>query len=355
MWDSFTHAFENQRAVVTPPVNIPSDLNDPQSVDAATGNNYWAASLLPDRDDVSEPFSVITIPMYDSLENVRLDTTKKQPLVAVLTFSIFWQQLFQDILPEDDDELYVVFDDACSPSYTFTYRLQGPTATYMGTGDIHPTTSNQHVISAPLLNLIRHDRYSGLPLSTNFCFKTISVYPCKHKSTSGPAIYTSVAALIFFFTSIVFLAFDYSVGRRQRIVIQRALASSAIVSHLFPSERIREELYKQKIESSQNESQTASSKETASSFLQMTPNSTNNLPTPPVAPSTLAESYQHTTVLLADLVGFSSWSSHREPAAIFQVLEAIFSKMDEVASKSNIFKVDAICTCHCRPCFVVSF
>ena len=49
-----------------------------------------------------------------------------------------------------------------------------------------------------------------------------------HK-TSNPVVLATGAACIFVFTSIVFIFYDTLVARRQRIVMNRALQSGAIV------------------------------------------------------------------------------------------------------------------------------
>ena len=70
-----------------------------------------------------------------------------------------------------------------------------------------------------------------------------------HK-TSKPIIMAIVTAAVFVFTSLVFICYDLMVARRQKIVMNRALESGAIVSSLFPQE-VCDKLYeenKQKFE-----------------------------------------------------------------------------------------------------------
>ena len=43
--------------------------------------------------------------------------------------------------------------------------------------------------------------------------------------------------------------------------------------------------------------------------------------------------------MFADLVGFTAWSSVREPAQVFILLEAVYSEFDELAKKRGVFKV----------------
>ena len=45
---------------------------------------------------------------------------------------------------------------------------------------------------------------------------------------------------------------------------------------------------------------------------------------------------------LADLVGFTAWSSVREPSQVFILLETIFRAFDEIAVRRGIFKVETV-------------
>lgn len=54
----------------------------------------------------------------------------------------------------------------------------------------------------------------------------------------------------------------------------------------------------------------------------------------------LAEIYPDTTVLFADVVGFTAWASVREPSQVFELLENVFRNFDEIARKLKVFKVE---------------
>lgn len=45
-----------------------------------------------------------------------------------------------------------------------------------------------------------------------------------------------------------------------------------------------------------------------------------------------------TTILFADIVGFTAWSSVREPSQVFSLLEALFRAFDDCASRRRVFK-----------------
>ena len=52
----------------------------------------------------------------------------------------------------------------------------------------------------------------------------------------------------------------------------------------------------------------------------------------------IADLFPNTTVLVANLVGFTAWSSVREPALVFQLLQTIFYEFDKIAKKRGVFK-----------------
>jgi hypothetical protein len=66
-----------------------------------------------------------------------------------------------------------------------------------------------------------------------------------------PILFTVLAALIFAFTSAVFLVYDRLVEKRQKTVMTTAVHTSAIVSSLFPS-TVRERLFENDNEATGN-------------------------------------------------------------------------------------------------------
>jgi hypothetical protein len=56
----------------------------------------------------------------------------------------------------------------------------------------------------------------------------------------------------------------------------------------------------------------------------------------------IAELFSETTVMFADIAGFTAWSSIREPAQVFTLLESIYSSFDRIAVRRGVFKVETI-------------
>lgn len=44
-------------------------------------------------------------------------------------------------------------------------------------------------------------------------------------------------------------------------------------------------------------------------------------------------------VKFADIAGFTSWSSAREPCQVFVLLETLYQAFDEIAKRRRVFKV----------------
>ena len=56
--------------------------------------------------------------------------------------------------------------------------------------------------------------------------------------------------------------------------------------------------------------------------------------------------YPETTVIFADIVGFTAWSSSRDPIQVFHLLETIYAGFDEIARKHGVFKIETIGDCY---------
>lgn len=60
----------------------------------------------------------------------------------------------------------------------------------------------------------------------------------------------------------------------------------------------------------------------------------------------IAEFFPSVSVMFADLAGFTAWSSSREPAQVFTLLEALYGAMDKAGKRLGVFKVETIGDCY---------
>ena len=50
--------------------------------------------------------------------------------------------------------------------------------------------------------------------------------------------------------------------------------------------------------------------------------------------------------MFADIVGFTAWSSVREPSQVFKLLETLYSAFDAIAHRRRVFKVETVGDCY---------
>ena len=56
----------------------------------------------------------------------------------------------------------------------------------------------------------------------------------------------------------------------------------------------------------------------------------------------IADFFPRCTVLFADIAGFTAWSSTREPAQVFILLQTVYQAFDVLAKRRHVFKVETI-------------
>ena len=57
-----------------------------------------------------------------------------------------------------------------------------------------------------------------------------------------------------------------------------------------------------------------------------------------VGPEPIADLFSCATVMFADIAGFTSWSSNRNPVDVLQLLELLFKKFDIVGLQTGFFQ-----------------
>ena len=64
----------------------------------------------------------------------------------------------------------------------------------------------------------------------------------------------------------------------------------------------------------------------------------------------IADLFPEATIIFADLVGFTAWSSMREPSQVFTLLESIYHEFDNIARRRKVFKVETVGDCYVAVC-----
>lgn len=319
-------------------------------------------------DELAHPQSYILEPIYDSfVEGANVSAF----VVAILP----WNNFFKNIFPENVEGVHVVIDDKCGDIHT--YLLNGPKSTYVGFGDRHDPTYNYLRHSSDFAVDFRFhgshptdgsvtfeganltetgqtyeeafgqtysDRYRDT--SKGHCEYELAVYPSStlqsSYTTNEPVLYCSAVAIIFGFIFVLICIYDRMVLVRQRKLMATAERTKAIVGSLFPAnvqERLLGNVDKKEFEKTKakpfnfdgNKSKVSDESEGGTFAFDSKP---------------IADFFPNTTIMFADLAGFTAWSSTREPAHVFSLLETIYRRFDEIARSKGVFKVETVGDCY---------
>lgn len=117
-------------------------------------------------------------------------------------------------------------------------------------------------------------------------------------------------------------------------IVKKAAAEHSIVTDLYPK-NVRDRLIRQ------STNKTAVTTEDHNDWPM--PQKTDGIEDDDVP---IADEYPNTTIMFADMAGFTSWSSNREPKTVFKLLETLYGAFDAIANQKNVFKVETIGDCY---------
>lgn len=145
--------------------------------------------------------------------------------------------------------------------------------------------------------------------------------------------YTAVLTTMLVLIGANFFFYDQSVRRRTDLIIANAARANAVVTNMFPGQ-FRDEVLREQEEEKENQQDAHNTSGKMKRFLTNDENGHNFLSKP------LADLYLETTIIFADIVGFTPWSSARSPEMVFMLLENVYSAFDAIASRRGIYKVE---------------
>ena len=302
----------------------------------------WATRHSSPDVNPREPIIRTLYPILDTATGAITLNRNNSKVVGIIAASFYWRSYLENILPNGENGLVVVFANACNQS--FTYQINGHEAQWLGTGDLHDHQFDDmgKTLTFEEIGLITNSSvrtYGGLPIDLDYCAYTVSTYPSQFMKdtyhTNEPVFYTMIAVGIFVFTALVFIGYDKLVSMRQKKVMSTAVQSTTIVSSLFPS-NVRDRLMEGNIDAKPVNKVTGSMFQPTKSRLRTFLNdgdSSNDM-------KPIADLFTDTTVLFADIAGFTAWSSVREPTQVFTLLENIYLAFDSIASRRGVFKVE---------------
>ena len=321
----------------------------------------------------SKTRGVLYFPVFDAFVNGKV--------VGAISAEFNWEDNFRYILPAHSKGIICVLENTCGQQ--FTYMIEGEDAVFLGTGDLHnakyddmeeSTTYIEFLQTYDVATLYTKEvvdssgfaqgkRNRRLDENGNGCLYSLHLYPSAEFEslyvTRQPVHFALFVMLIFAFTCIVFIAYDCLVERRQREVTATAARANAIVDSFFPAV-VRERVFQtneKNVSTDETSSRQMSSgsvkgdtpKKRLASFLRRHKSSESSAmmdsKMDPMA-DPIADLFPDTTIMFADIAGFTAWSSEREPAQVFQLLESVYYSFDTVARQMKVFKLETIGDCY---------
>ncbi|KAL7570689.1 hypothetical protein ACA910_017813 [Epithemia clementina (nom. ined.)] len=284
----------------------------------------------------------------------RLDPSAGVEVGGILAGLFGFDAFLVNILPNGIRGINVVIRNSCNDAYT--YELHGNEATFVGQGDLSDPTYSY------LKREIDVDEHFGLndpdPNTAGSCSYVFQVTPTslyiQDNASNSALIVSFVIASIFILTGMTFITYDTQVQRRNQIMVHSAARSHKVVASMFPY-TVRDRLL--------DADEFKSGTEVLSSLQPTKSQLKRYLLTQTVAAygkvivqdtvltsKPLADLFTDTTVMFADIAGFSEWSSVREPAQMFTLLETIYRAFDTIAKKRKVFKVETVGDCYVAVC-----
>ena len=190
------------------------------------------------------PASDLYFPIFDRSPGNK----NEQKVAAILTAYIYWQVYFEEVLPPTTELVVFVLENICGnveEKQMFTYRIEGETAVYIGSGDLHDPQFDylEATTGYPAFLANKNDPED---LKDGQCMYNVRVYPSAEMKdafyTNEPLYFLLIILATFAITSLIFLFYDYTVERRQKIVLTKAIKSTKVVQEMFP-ENVRDRLF----------------------------------------------------------------------------------------------------------------
>jgi hypothetical protein len=207
---------------------------------------FWKGALTPSSSsdfETQQPFSMFLQPIFAEIavqtstvvtsDGQQREVTTTQPaLVGVLQGVVPWQVYMERAVANPDIRgINVVLDwipdDACAglstpqPTddqihHTFTYRVDGNEASFVGYGDLHEADFDEMVETMDFIVPTNH-RNSQPPMTTcAFGHYRFSVYPTQElqETNFNPSnvqawLYSFAVVIIFCVATLIFLSYDY--------------------------------------------------------------------------------------------------------------------------------------------------
>jgi class 3 adenylate cyclase len=322
---AYTATIESGQAVIGEAANLEGD--NIGGTDSIFGTLLSRSQFRFDvKEYEGDPTSSFAYPVFNSFDLFN------RTVVGILGRTFYWRLFFKDVLPPNTRGIVCVLEN--SQGQTLTYRID-QLVTYAGKGDLHDPKYDRYKKTLDIASkalTAESKSFVSVGIDSTYCSYKLHIYPSQDNeneySNDDAVILAVIIAAVSLFTSLVFVVYTIAVFRRQQVVMDRAVASSAIVSSLFPSQ-VREQIYLEN--DSEKKKSWKAEDDGTQGFGSSRP---------------IAELFEHTTVMFGDLVGFTAWSSSRTPVEVFELLETLYLSFDTIALRRKVFKVETIGDCY---------
>ena len=218
-----------------------------QNDDSTSSDNNNAVS--------STPRSISLLPILNTIANN--GNSSGDPVMGVVGAEIEWITLFDRVLP-NGPTICIILENSCGQIHT--YHVKDGIASYLGSGDQHERPFNYLAQSASVAKALEHLDQVSASHESNMattseektdapgedeegdgmhCVYQVTIYPTEEYEDTfhtGIAYVYMLTVIALAVTSIVlFIIYTILVDRRQKLVLDRAARSNAIIKSLFPA------------------------------------------------------------------------------------------------------------------------
>jgi hypothetical protein len=286
------------------------------------------------------PRSHLMYPIYEQVGY----SESNQTLVGYIDVVMPWDIYFENILPPNTPPLVVVLSNSCGQAVTL--QVRGTEVILISSeADLHdPKFDSWEVNSLFSWGISSHSGdIDAEPESLRriHCLYSHSIYPTQEFEdvylTKNPMSLAAGATVLCLFTLALVLAYGNARTKQQKRIEASAEHDNAIITSLYPAQ-VRERMLKVN-DGGGSGNRLGSTK--VGFDIDEDGEVEKLLLTKPIA-----DLFPIATVLFADICGFNSWSSERQPEHVFVLLETLFGAFDRIAKKELIFKVETIGDCY---------
>lgn len=268
---------------------------------------------------------------------------------AIVWAWLSWDALFAGKLPDKTGRMVVEVENKCNGVELF-YAVQGQASGFLGVGLQHDEQFDDLAVRLDPFGL--DDSVESSELDCPF---SVTAYPTTEFKnlyvTDAPWVYSVSVICVFFVAACVFSCYDHSIHRKQEKLLEAAQKTSAIVAEIFPKnvqQRIIEEKEQRSMHASRSNMNASRSGGLApkSELKNLIGRDEKNNADTSYKGKPIADLFPEVTIMFADIVGFTAWSSTREPSQVFTLLEGLYAEFDRIAAKRRVFKVETIGDCY---------